>query len=55
MTARKMNASKDIIEVMLIHENGDVTHRDFRSYESLVAFRERNKAVKVIIKEGTIG
>jgi hypothetical protein len=54
MTLKKMKKSREILEAMLIHEDGEVSHRGFRSYEALVAYKERNKSDKVILQEGTM-
>ncbi|WP_372713431.1 hypothetical protein [Ilyobacter sp.] len=53
MTLKKMNKSHGILQAMLIHENGIVSHRGFTSYDELVAYRKRNKNDKVIIEIGT--
>jgi len=54
MTLRKMKKAQDILETMIIHENGLVSYRGFISYDAIIAYRERNKRDKVIIEKGTI-
>jgi len=53
MTLKKMKKSQAILQAMVIHENGQVSHRGFTSYDAIVAYRERNKRDKVILEEGT--
>ncbi|ADO83068.1 hypothetical protein Ilyop_1287 [Ilyobacter polytropus DSM 2926] len=53
MTLKKMKKSHEILQAMLIHENGIVSHRGFTSYDEIVAYRERNKNDKVILEVGT--
>lgn len=53
MTLKKMKKSRRILKAMVIHEDGEVSHRGFTSYESVVSYRERNKRDKVILEEGT--
>ena len=53
MTLKKMKKSQEILQAMVIHENGMVTHRGFRFYEDVLDYRERNKNDKVVLEEGT--
>lgn len=53
MTIRKMRKSKRVLEAVIIHENGIVSHRGFNDYEDVVHYRERNKKDKVVLEEGT--
>lgn len=53
MTLKKMKKSQDVLQAMVIHENGVVSHRGFTSYDAVVVYRERNKRDKVILEEGT--
>ncbi len=53
MTLAKVGKRNDILETMVIHENGVVSYRGFSSYESLVDYRKKNKKDRVIIKEGS--
>ena len=54
MTLKRMENSEGILKAMLIHEYGNVSYREFTSYEAIVAYRERNKKDKLILEEGTI-
>lgn len=53
MTLKKMKKSQDILQAMVIHEDGEVSHRGFTTYDAIVSYRERNKRDKVILEEGT--
>ena len=48
-----MKKSQDILQAMVIHEDGEVSHRGFATYDAIVSYRERNKRDKVILEEGT--
>ena len=53
MTLKKMKKTQDVLQAMVIHENGIVSHRGFISYIDVVDYRERNKNDKVVLEEGT--
>jgi len=53
MTLKKMKKTQEVLQAMVIHENGIVSHRGFTSYEAVINYRERNKRDKVVLEEGT--
>ncbi len=53
MTLKKMKKSQEVLQAMIIHEDGMVSHRGFRFYEDVVDYRNRNKNDKVVLEEGT--
>ena len=53
MTLKKMKKTQEVLQAMVIHENGIVSHRGFTSYEAVINYRERNKKDKIVLEEGT--
>ncbi|GLI54719.1 hypothetical protein PM10SUCC1_02340 [Propionigenium maris DSM 9537] len=54
MMLKMMKKVNDILQTMIIHENGIVSYRGFLCYEALVSYRERNRRDRVIILDGTM-
>ncbi len=55
MVLKMMKKVNDILQTMIIHENGTVSYRGFLCYEALVAYRKRNRRDRVVILEGSMG
>ncbi len=55
MVLKMIKKVNDILQTMIIHENGTVSYRGFLCYEALVAYRKRNRRDRVIIIEGSMG
>lgn len=54
MMLKMMREVNDVLQTMIIHENGSVSYRGFLCYEALLAYRERNRRDRVIILEGVM-
>lgn len=55
MMLKMMKKVNNILQTMIIHENGTVSYRGFLCYEALAAYRKRNKGDRVVILEGAMG
>lgn len=54
MMLKMMKKVNNILQTMIIHEDGWVSYRGFITYEAIIAYRERNKRDRVVILEGAI-